>query len=829
MIAGRIVALAAAGAAAFAGPARASDSISDFGRRDLLPAPPSVTGGAVGGLVNPAAWATVAGGELAFWWNDDSIQAHSLDNWGISSGGRLGFSAERRTAPGASGRLRVHDYQIGFAAGNRLAHSGLAWRWSTGDDEALGRDSGLVLGSVVRPNRRLTYGSSVLLSAERSYAAGAFDIGVRPLGTPHLTLFGDYTLSSKQRLDDGEWSAGAEIRPAAGVHVGGRVTGSSGTDEVAWVANLGLTLDRLGLHALPGFDDDGDLGTTTYLVRGNPPYGGIPFEQWLRRQTGRTRWETIDLERRTLGYRRDRWFDARRVAWIDLARDLARIRDDDGVGGVAVRLSGSRIRPSLLWELRRELAACRDAGKEVVVHLDRARIGGVWLASVADRIVMEPKGDLTIVGIAAQRTYLAGLLEKAGIGFEEHRYFRYKSAVETWERADMSDADREQFGRMVDVIYETLRRDICAARGISEDGFEEIVEGRGILFAEEAKERGLVDAVGRWEDVKEWVSERGGALRDAPADGPYYDDRWGRPPIVALVYADGDSEMDRGFEGRELSKYLEKLAKRRDVAAVVLRADSPGGDPMPAELVAGGVAKLVEERRPVVVSQGDVAGSGGYRICTDADRIYTTPVTVTGSIGVISAWVWDAGFGAKTGMTADGVQRGSHADLYAGIRLPLVGLRLPTRNLDEEEKALVREGMMKLYDEFVAAVAKARDLPEARVREIGEGRIWMGEDAVERGLCDEIGSLADAIAKARSLAGLDPDDAFLLEEFPPRRRFRLPVLQLPGIALFGGGSAPADEPEEDYAWRYVRMVAERPGAPMLLVPPEGIPAGWAER
>ncbi|MGH2570040.1 MAG: S49 family peptidase, partial [bacterium] len=542
-----------------------------------------------------------------------------------------------------------------------------------------------------------------------------------------------------------------------------RVTGSSGTDEVAWVANVGLTLERLGLHALPGFGDGGDRGTTTYLVRGNPPYSGIPFERWLRRRAGRTQWETIDLERRTLTYRRDRWFDAGRVAWIDLVQRLERIRKDDGVGGVAVKLSGSRIRPSLMWELRRELAACRAAGKEVVVHLDRAKIGGVWLASVADRVVMEPKGDLTIVGVAAQRTYLSGLLEKAGIGFEEHRYFKYKSAVETWERTDMSDADKEQIGRQVDVIYEMLRRDICASRRISEEAFEEIVEKRGILFAAEAKERGLVDEVGRWENVEAWVKGRGGALRAAPADGPYYDDRWGRPPTVALVYADGETEMDRGFEGRELAKHLEKLGKRRDVAAVVVRADSPGGDPMAAEIVADGVAKLVEKGKPVVVSQGDVAGSGGYRICTDADRIYTTPVTVTGSIGVISAWVWDAGFGAKTGMTADGVQRGSHADLYAGIRLPLVGLRLPTRNLDAEEKALVREGTMKLYDDFVAAVVAGRDLTDGRVRGLGEGRIWMGEDAVERGLCDEIGSLPDAIAKARTLGGIDPEDEILFE------------------------------------------------------------------
>jgi protease-4 len=822
------IALAIAAATLASGAATASDSVTDFARRDLLPASPSVTGGAVGGLVNPAAWSTVAGGELAFWWNDDTVVQHSLDNWGLSAGGQLGFSVERRTVPAESGRLRVYDYQVGFAAGNRIAHTGVAWRWSTGDDDALGRDNGLVLGSIARPNRFMSYGLSGLLSAERSHAVGVADLGIRPLGRPELTVFGDYSLTSKQRIGDGEWSAGVEIRPAGGVHLGARVQERSGTDELEYVVNLGLTIDRLGLHILPGYDDGGDRGTTTYLVRGNPPYRGLPFETWLRKRSGHKRWETIDLEKRTLTYQRGRWFDKKRVAWIDVCHQLERLRRDAGVGGVVVRLSESRIRPSLLWELRQELVACQEAGLEVAVHLDRARMGGYWLASAADHVVMEPRGDLEIVGLAAQRTYMKGLLEKLGIGFEEHRYFRYKSAAETFTRTDMSEADREQIGRQVDVIYETLRAEICESRGISEAAFETIVEERAIIFAEEAKERGLVDALGRWEDVRKWVKERGGSLANREPEGPHYDERWGKPPVVALVYADGASEMDKGFQGRGMSRHLEKLAKRRDVAAVVMRADSPGGDPLPAELVADGVVELRGKGKPVVITQGDVAASGGYRICTDADRMYTTPLTVTGSIGVISAWVWDDGLGGKTGFSADGIQRGSHADLFSGIRFPLIGLRLPTRNLDEGEKERMREGTMELYDGFVASVARGRNLPEERVRELAEGRVWMGGDAVERGLCDEIGTLPDALARARELAGLEPDEEILIEEYPPRPRFGLSTARLLRMSSFVEPLVGDEVEREEYAWRYVRMLADRPGAPMLLVPPEAIPDGWMD-
>jgi hypothetical protein len=219
----------------------------------------------------------------------------------------------------------VYDYQLGFAGGNRLAHSGIAYRWATGDREAFNRDNGFVFGSVVRPNRRITHGSSVLLSTSRSYAAGAFDLGLRPLSSEKLTVFGDYTLSSRQRPLDGEWSAGLEVRPNAGVHLGGRVTGNSGSDELGWFVNLGVTLDRLGLHVLPGYDDAGERTTTTYLLRGNPPWSGVPVEEWARKSAGAARWETIDLERKTLTYQRNRWFDKSRVAWMDVARGSDRL------------------------------------------------------------------------------------------------------------------------------------------------------------------------------------------------------------------------------------------------------------------------------------------------------------------------------------------------------------------------------------------------------------------------------------------------------------------------------------------------------------------------
>jgi protease-4 len=363
---------------------------------------------------------------------------------------------------------------------------------------------------------------------------------------------------------------------------------------------------------------------------------------------------------------------------------------------------------------------------------------------------------------------------------------------------------------------------VCEGRGVSPAEFDALVDGPGLLRAPEAKDAGLIDELARWPDVVDSLKKNGakfGAKAVRASDFP--DERWGRPPTVAVVYAEGVCATDEGIRGRATSAHLRKLAGRRDVAAVVLRADSPGGDRLASDLVADGMRRIRAKEKPVVVSQGDVAASGGYWISMESDRIFTTPLTVTGSIGVISGWVWDAGVGARTGFSASGVQRGAHADLLTGIRFPFVDARLPGRPLSEAERTRARELIEGMYGEFVAKVAAARGLDEQRVREIGGGRVWMGGDAVERNLCDDFGTLLDAVEEAAGRAGLDPDDV-ILEEYPPRRRFRIPRL-LPEMPSFGTALGEAGG-DESYDWRYIQEIARHPGEPLLLTPPEALSA-----
>jgi len=302
------------------------------------------------------------------------------------------------------------------------------------------------------------------------------------------------------------------------------------------------------------------------------------------------------------------------------------------------------------------------------------------------------------------------------------------------------------------------------------------------------------------------------------------------------VYAIGPCEMDSGIRGRATSQQLARLASDPDVKAVVLRADSPGGDPLPSDLVAGGLEKIRRKGKPAVVSQGNVAASGGYWISMDGSRILTTPVTITGSIGVIAGWFWDDGLGEKTGFSAEGVQKGASADLFTGLRFPLLGLRIPTRNLNPSEQARAKAGILASYDVFVDKVAAARGLPVENVREIAQGRVWMGGDAITHGLCDQFGGLGDAVAVARKSAGLEREP-ILLVEYPKPPLFRKPrfLPDVPGLGvlsgfLFGTQEVPAAPLvfADDYEVSYLKWMAESPTRPLVLTPPELVPSGWVE-
>jgi protease-4 len=445
-----------------------------------------------------------------------------------------------------------------------------------------------------------------------------------------------------------------------------------------------------------------------------------------------------------------------------------------------------RIRPENAWEIREQLLTAQKAGKQVLLFIDRPGVTGYHLASVADCIVMDPMGQLILPGYALSRTYVKGTLDKLGLGFDEWRFFKYKSANESFSRENMSDPDRDQLQDYLDDWYENTREAVCSARNIGTAEFDRIIDEEGFILAGRALELSLVDTLARWSDVGDIITARHGKKKPIANSrllaNQLRKQNWGAGARIAVVYALGLCDMDSGIRARWLGNLLRQLAASKTVRAVVVRVDSPGGDGMASDVVAQALRKCAAVK-PVIVSQGQTAASGGYWISMYGDTVLAAPTTLTGSIGVISGWIWDEGFGDKLGMTSDLVQRGKHADLWRGITLPLLNITVPARPVTEEERARAETIILELYDDFVRKTAEARGLKEADVREIAQGRMYSGKAGRELGLVDGIGGLAMAIDIAKQRARLQRGEEVELVEYPNRKGLLNLRGQLSPVAL----------------------------------------------
>jgi protease-4 len=526
------------------------------------------------------------------------------------------------------------------------------------------------------------------------------------------------------------------------------------------------------------------------------------------------RYLELDLHRE-IEYRRQPLFDDTPTL-LGTLWALEAARRDSTVGGVAIKASMMSHNLAFTWEIREKLREIRESGKKVVVYLDNGRLKQYYLASVADRIVMDPQGSIMLPGILSGSTYYRGTFEKIGIGFDEWRFFTYKSGFENFGRDSMSAGAREQRTAMIEDLYGLLRTGVCQGRDLTPARFDSLVNQGTFFRAPDAVAAGLVDTLGRWETVKEVIETMEGekkrlvkpgsvAARMAPRH-----DHWGTKPRIAVIYALGACAMDRGINARSLVKVVRKAGKDRRVEAIVLRVDSPGGDPLASDLVAEALRECAE-KKPVVVSQGSVAASGGYWLSMYGDTIIAGAPTITGSIGVIGGWVYNKGLKEKLGMSTDHVKIGEHADLPFGFGLPLVGTVLPDRNLTAEEREKAKNAILAMYEDFIDKVANARDKDTAAIDSVAQGRIWSGTRAREKELVDAIGGLYESIRVAAEMAGID-DPAECSITQAPQKQLSLLSLVMPRLAAQKTQSQPVLD--------YYHLHMDHNGRPLLLIPME---------
>ena len=474
-----------------------------------------------------------------------------------------------------------------------------------------------------------------------------------------------------------------------------------------------------------------------------------------------------------------------------LFKKLDALRTDDEIAGIIFKIDDVSIGRATLQEIRNKIHELREAGKETIGYLESGGNAEYLLAAAMDRIVLMPVGVLNITGLRAEVMFYKGLLEKLDIQADMLAMGKYKSGVEPYMREGMSDAFRESLTAVLDDLYVQLLSYIAEHRdGITVESAADLMD-RGPFTAEEALQEKLVDALQYYdelltalktasEDEDVQVVESNERKRKVPNMNSFAGlmqlFSMLNPPQrasntaenqIALIYANGPilPDVESLFGSMPvvmpdtLNEAFEKARTDDSVRAVVLRIDSPGGSALASDLIWREVI-LTQREKPVVVSMGDVAASGGYYIAMAAGTIVAHPGTLTGSIGVFGGKLNMKGFYNKIGLTKEIITHGQNATLYSDY-----GGFTPT------ERERVEKMMKTIYEDFVRKAAMGRDKSFDEIDEIAQGRVWTGKQAKALGLVDELGGLDTALSIAKEQAGFAIDDKVNLIVLPKQKPF----------------------------------------------------------
>lgn len=444
------------------------------------------------------------------------------------------------------------------------------------------------------------------------------------------------------------------------------------------------------------------------------------------------------------------------VTLYDALRAIDAAKNDERIQGIYLNFTGGGgLSNTIVEELREAIIDFKQSGKFVVAYNDSYSQGMYYFCSVADKIYIHPEGSFEWIGAAATTTFYKGLLDKLGVKIDILRptVCKYKSAVEPFFLKEMSPANRAQMQSMVDVMWSEITKSVSEARNIPVEELNALADNLSVMLPSEAIAHKMVDGALYADQMEDQFNSEYGIEEPeyvtlgqyASALAPDVDNL--TAPQVAIVYANGnvvDGEgSDDNIYGYTLSKTIRKVAEDDDVKAVVVRVNSPGGSALAADIIWREM-KLLQEKKPVVISMGEYAASGGYYISAPADAIVADRLTLTGSIGVFGILpTIGPALEKHLGITSDGVKTNAHADMNNGFE-----------SLDNTEYKAMMRSVDRVYERFTSIVAEGRNLPIEKVLDIAEGRVWMGVQAQEIGLVDTCGGIKAAIAIAIDKAAL---------------------------------------------------------------------------
>jgi protease-4 len=429
-------------------------------------------------------------------------------------------------------------------------------------------------------------------------------------------------------------------------------------------------------------------------------------------------------------------------------------------------------------EVRKALEKFRAAGKKIIAYDVTLSEREYYLSSIADEVIVNPMGTMELNGLSSQQMFFQGALDKYGVGVQVIRVGDFKSAVEPYIRNNLSPENRQQTVALLEDLWGKFLNTVASSRKLDPEKLQTLANTKGYLEPDEAKKAGLIDRLGYYDNAAAKLRELTEEVEEDKSfrqiDLKTYADYTIAPTEsasaaqkIAVVYAEGAIVGGRGtietIGSDRFAEEIRELRKDDSVKAVVLRVNSPGGSATASEVILREIL-LTKKKKPVIVSMGNVAASGGYWIAAGADYIFAEENTITGSIGVFGLLSNIQEIANEHGVTWDVVTTGKFADINSNVRPKT-----------EAELAIYQRSVNKTYRLFLNKVARYRDLPLEQVKEIAKGRIWSGKAANKIGLVDRIGGLESAIAYAAEKAELG--NSWQLEEYPQRNRFEAEIVE----------------------------------------------------
>ena len=443
------------------------------------------------------------------------------------------------------------------------------------------------------------------------------------------------------------------------------------------------------------------------------------------------------------------------LKFYDVVAAIKKATTNDNIKGINLNAQFPLMGWSQAQSIRKVLQEFKAAGKFIYSYGDYYGQKGYYLASVSDSIFVHPMGGMEFKGLAAEVLYYKDFQDKYGFKMEVVRHGKYKSAVEPYLENEMSESNRQQISALLGSLWSQISEDIQSSRNLSEEALNKIANELGASLPEQAKKVQLIDGVIYESDYQNKLKAALGlatddkikttTLKQLTGNNGLY--KKGVRERIAVIYAQGPVLYGEGSEniiGQEVFlDAIEDAVENRRVKAIVLRIDSPGGSALSSDIIWQALMKA-KEKKPLVVSMGNVAASGGYYLAVAGDEIYATDMTITGSIGVFATVPNAKGFFDSVGINASKVETHDNALGYSLIQAP-----------EGEFRGVIKEGIEHVYDTFKQRVASGRGMTLEAVEEVAQGRVWTGEQALENGLLDGLGGMDEALAAAARLAELD--------------------------------------------------------------------------